>query len=591
MNKIKVLDTHLTNMIAAGEVVERPAGIIKELVENSIDANATSVEVRIVEGGMGLIEVSDNGDGMSGSDLSRAFERHSTSKIKSVLDLNAISSFGFRGEALPSIASVSHVEAITHDGEEGNRIIIDNGVKKINERAARNKGTTISVSNLFLKTPARLKHIKNIHYETSIILDTIQKFAMGNPHIAFTLYNEDKVSFRSYGRNDIADVFHRVYGAHVTQDTECFKAENYDFKIDGIMALPQHNRANRYSIWLYINNRMIRFPKIQKAIVDAYRRHMPQDRYPIVVMNIHVDPQLVDVNVHPSKWEIRLSKDNVLIELIQDCFENILGTNMRPQRISFPEPKPIPVQTDLKEALLDDIVPNFEPLIEEPKKIYQTDFSYDELPLSDYKPRVSDPRESTDDVDEKIEPLTVLSQLSGCYILAQGDQGLYIIDQHAAMERVRYEYYQKKMLNRNNPTQDFLIPLIIEGRKTIIGRVDEINKILQEFQLELEVFGDDAFVLRSTPLWIEENVVAEFINEVLDMFEAERIIREEDLRRNVLATLACHSSVRFNEFMSMDEMIELVRQLRACKQPFNCPHGRPTFITVEHKQLIKEFKR
>ncbi|WP_323611935.1 DNA mismatch repair endonuclease MutL [Erysipelothrix enhydrae] len=585
MNKIKVLDTHLTNMIAAGEVVERPAGIIKELVENSIDANATSIEVRIVEGGMGLIEVSDNGEGMSGEDLSQAFERHSTSKIKSVLDLNTISSFGFRGEALPSIASVSHVEAISNDGVEGHRMIIDNGVKKVKERAARNQGTTISVSSLFLKTPARLKHIKNVHYETSIVLDTIQKFAMGNPQISFTLYNEDKVSFRSYGRNDLADVFHRVYGAQVTQDTQLFSAENYDFKIDGIMALPQHNRANRYSIWLYINNRMIRFPKIQKAIVDGYRRHMPTDRYPIVVMNIHVDPQLVDVNVHPSKWEIRLSKDNVLVELIQDCFSSILDKNMRPQRVTFPSP--VPVQTDIKEALLGEPMPRFEPLIEEPKKIYVTDYMPDSLPISDFKPREIGPQLES----EKIEPLTVLSQMSGCYILAQGDQGLYIIDQHAAMERVRYEYYQNKMLNQNNPTQDFLIPLIIEGRKPIIGRVNEINQILKEFQLELEVFGEDAFVLRSTPLWIEEKVVSEFIHEVLDMFEDERTIREEDLRRNVLATLACHSSVRFNEYMSMDEMTELVRQLRACEQPFNCPHGRPTFITVEHKQLIKEFKR
>ncbi|MBK2402242.1 DNA mismatch repair endonuclease MutL [Erysipelothrix sp. strain 2 (EsS2-6-Brazil)] len=585
MNKIKVLDTHLTNMIAAGEVVERPAGIIKELVENSIDANATSIEVRIVEGGMGLIEVSDNGDGMSGDDLSQAFERHSTSKINSVLDLNAIASFGFRGEALPSIASVSHVEALSNDGTEGHRIIIDNGVKKVKERAARNQGTTISVSSLFLKTPARLKHIKNIHYETSIILDTIQKFAMGNPHISFTLYNESKISFRSYGRNDIADVFHRVYGAQVTQDTKLFNAENYDFKIDGIMALPQHNRANRYSIWLYINNRMIRFPKIQKAIVDGYRRHMPTDRYPIVVMNIHVDPQLVDVNVHPSKWEIRLSKDNVLVELIQDCFSSILDQHMRPQRITFPTQPP--VQTDIKEDLLGEPLPRFEPLIEEPKKVYVPDYLPESLPLSDFKPREIEPLE----VSERIEPLTVLSQMSGCYILAQGDQGLYIIDQHAAMERVRYEYYQNKMLNQNNPTQDFLIPLIIEGRKPIIGRVHEINQILKEFQLELEVFGDDAFVLRSTPLWIEEKIVSEFIHEVLDMFEDERTIREEDLRRNVLATLACHSSVRFNEYMSMDEMTELVRQLRSCDQPFHCPHGRPTFITVEHKQLIKEFKR
>lgn len=619
MSKIHVLDTHLTNMIAAGEVVERPGGIVKELVENAIDAMATTIDIKIIEGGMQLVEVSDNGEGMSADDLSRAFERHSTSKISDTDDLNAILTFGFRGEALPSISSVSQVEATTNNGDTGHRIFIDNGKKRDVVRFARNKGTTIHVRNLFLKTPARLKYIKNIHYENSIIQDTVQKFALGRPDIAFSLTLDDRMVFRSYGTGDVMDVFHRIYGGTITEDSRRFEASNYDFKIEGVAALPQHNRSNRYAIWLYINDRMIRYPKAQKAVVDSFRRHMPTDRYPIVVMKITVDPQLVDVNVHPSKWEIRLSKEDQLVSLIQNHLEALLSEGMRPQKITI---KPsLPEQTDMRDALQNAIIETQKEIYIEENVVKNTILS---STFDDESEVTSEPVNITDmpvidtpifthdyRVEEKetafipqtpypsepkpievlIEPLTVLSQLSGKYILAQGDAGLYIIDQHAAMERVRYEYYQDKLLNKDVPMQDFLIPMIIEGRQKLIGQINAINEVFRPFQMQLEVFGDDAFVLRAVPVWIDEAEVHEFVNEVLDMFETDKVVREEDMRRNVIATLACHSSVRFNEFMSMEAMETLVEQLRHTQQPFHCPHGRPTFITVEHNQLIKEFKR
>ncbi len=335
MSRIRQLDAHLTNMIAAGEVVERPAGIVKELVENAIDAQATSIEVRIIEGGMQLIEISDNGYGMDSSDISNAFDRHSTSKIFSASDLNTIGTFGFRGEALPSIASVSIVEATSNNGEGGFRIIVNNGKKSSVERIARNKGTTISVKELFLKTPARLKYIKNISYENSIIQDIVHKFAMGNPHIAFTLVIDERIAFKSYGRNDIKDVFHRIYGTTISSDVKEFSAENYDFKIEGLASTPQNNKSNRNAIWLYVNDRMIRYPKAQRAIAESYRRFMPNDRYPVVVMKITVSPNLVDVNVHPSKWEIRLSKEQQLVELIHEHLEGLLSEGVRAQKVVF----------------------------------------------------------------------------------------------------------------------------------------------------------------------------------------------------------------------------------------------------------------
>lgn len=604
MSKIHQLDPHLTNMIAAGEVVERPAGIVKELVENSIDAQAKSITIKIVEGGMQLIEISDDGHGMDEVDLSQAFERHSTSKISNQNDLNEIATFGFRGEALPSIGSVSIVEATTNNGEGGYRIIINNGKKSNVERVARNVGTTISVQQLFLKTPARLKYIKNINYENSIIQDIVHKFAVGNPHIAFTLILDDRIAFKSYGKDDMLDVFHRVYGVTVSEGAYKFEASNYDFKIQGIASKPQNHRSNKNSIWLYINDRMIRYPKIQRAIVESYRKYMPTDRYPIVIMKISVSPSLVDVNVHPSKWEIRLSKEAQLIELIHDHLEDLLSEGVRAQKFSF-KVKEQPIQESLiiKETPHREIYFAHEAMVEktpkyreEPLNSIQQSTSIESYPSSVSGEDIIEshatevPYEKADDA-VTLEPLLVLSQMSGKYILAQGDSGLYIIDQHAAMERVRYEFYQNKLLEKTQAMQDVLIPYVFEGRKTLVTKSEDVLNVFESLFIPLEVFGEDTFILRSVPTWIKENEVNEFINNVLDMIESERTVREEDLRRRVIATLACHSSVRFNEYLSMDAMKALVESLRLCKQPYHCPHGRPTLINIDHKQLIKEFNR
>lgn len=606
MSKIRQLDAHLTNMIAAGEVVERPAGIVKELVENSIDANASSIDVRIQEGGMQLIEISDDGYGMDYEDISSAFDRHSTSKISKAHDLNAIGTFGFRGEALPSIASVSFVEASTNNGEAGYKIIVNNGKKSQVERVARNKGTTISVKELFLKTPARLKYIKNINYENSIIQDIIHKFAMGNPHISFSLTIDDRLSFRTYGKGDMKDVFHRIYGSTVSSDVKEFCSENYDFKIEGLAAKPQHNRSNKNSIWLYINDRMIRYPKAQRAIAESYRKYMPSDRYPIVVMKIKVSPNLVDVNVHPSKWEIRLSKEQQLVELIHEHLESILNEGVSAQKFSF-KPIETPIQQSIEIKEVDSIGKYFDysKPIETPLSTNVLDISdpvsvESEEVFHDYMATETLVEESIEQYSEAgieketvndLEDLTVLSQMSGKYILAQGNEGLYIIDQHAAMERVRYEYYQNKLLEKTQAMQEVLVPFVFEGRKTLVMRHQSVQDVFKPMYIDLEVFGEDAFILRSVPTWIKQKEVTEFINKVLDMIESERTVREEDLRRRVIATLACHSSVRFNEYLSMSEMVALVESLRKCDQPYHCPHGRPTLIQIGHKQLIKEFNR
>lgn len=597
MSRIKVLNTHLTNMIAAGEVVERPAGIIKELIENALDAQATQIEVTFKEGGMEYLQVSDNGIGMSRDDLKNAFQRHSTSKIFKEDDLLNISTFGFRGEALPSIASVSTVIARSNDGYESNEIILNNGKTESIGPAPRNKGTSIEVMDLFLHVPARLKHIKNIHYEAAIILDIVQKFALGNPEISFTLYNNDKKTFQSLGNGSYDDVYFQIYGSNVSSESYYYERENYDFKINGIYTLPNHNRANRYSIWLYVNNRMIRYPKALNTILDAYRRHLPPGRFPMMMMNIETDPSLVDVNVHPSKWEIRLAQEESLVTLINETISDLLIKDMKAPKVSLQSPEQVHFEKELldiqnKEKMKvveKNLIKEYQQAL---KKERQEEYSTnkEEKRIDDIYKEIQKVNQLKD-VEETIEPITVLSQMSGKYILGQGSEGLYIIDQHAAMERIRYEYYQNQLLNKQVPQQDLLVPILIEGRKSLIPQIDSINETLSQFQIVLEEFGEDTLIVRSLPQWVVDDNPQMFVEDILDFYETGLKVREEDVKRDVLATLACHSSVRFNEYLSQQEMEKIVSDLRQCEQPFHCPHGRPTFLRITHKQLIKEFKR
>ncbi len=598
MNKIQVMSSHLANMIAAGEVVERPSGIIKELIENALDANSTSIEVHIEEGGMRSIRVIDNGDGMNKDDLLNAFKRHSTSKIFDAKDLNHINTYGFRGEALPSIASVSTMITQTHNGQEGYELIIDNGVQKNLSVFARNKGTTVQVEDLFSKVPARLKYIKNIRYETAIIVDTVQKFAISRPDIAFRLVDSEREVFRSLGQGSLKSVFYSVFGKTPSENAFQIKESNFDFKIEGMFSQPEHTRSNRYQIWLYINDRMIRHPKIQSAVIEGFRRHIPKDRYPIGVLKIEVDPQLVDVNVHPSKWEIRLSKEEVLSQMVIEAIENKLT-----QKVSAPRIKIEETQTSMMDELLksepqsvkeDTVIPVQHTIEEEKKPIYleeKVEEIHEEAPK---QTEIEDKEVSEAQVTiqkPKIEPLQVLAQMSGKYILAKGEQGLYIIDQHAAMERVRYEYFQDKLLDTVSDVQPLLIPEIFDGRRSLVIQSEKVIDAFKDFQIKMDVLDEESFVLRERPVWLKEKELHEFVNKTLDYLESSRTIREEDFRSHTLATLACHSSVRFNEYMSKLEMETLVSQLRNARQPFHCPHGRPTFMILDEKDILKGFLR
>ena len=570
MSRIHVLDEHLTNMIAAGEVVEKPMGVVKELVENSIDAQATRIIVRVVNGGRDMIDVSDDGIGMDQEDAVRAFSRHATSKILRPEDLWDIHTMGFRGEALPSIASVSKTSLLTSDGNQSTEIILEYGKIIKAGPAASARGTTVRVENLFLKTPARLKHLKSGNTEFNAIIDLMQKFALGNPQIAFELYADDKLKLQTPGNGSLDETMMHIYGLEMAKNSIPVEFSDYDFSVRGVLVLPSINRSTKQYINCFINGRIVRSFLIQKAIIDAYREFMMPDRYPVCVLNIDVDYQLVDVNVHPSKWEIRLSKERQLCSLIQTSINEILKKQFKPGEIRLPkqnvriEEKPL-FETTYTEVRHDDV-------LQEKTEEYV-------------------PAERKEEPAVVVERFQYLAQLHGNYILACDEDNLYIVDQHAAMERCMYEDIQQEIEKNDVMTQDLIVPLMIELTPAEIQQIDRLNEVFNAIGVEMEGFSSNSVLIRRVPLWFEDINEEEFIHDLVGEILNEKKMNVLDIRKDRIASLACHSSIKFNHRLDAMESRKLLSRLGRCVQPFNCPHGRPTMMAISEAQLQKEFKR
>lgn len=662
MGKINRLDEHLSNMIAAGEVVERPMGIVKELVENCIDANAKTVEVLIAQGGIETITIIDDGDGMDAGDATLAFERHATSKLKEVNDLWNIHTMGFRGEALPSIASVSHVLLRTNNGTDSTEVEISYGKLMSAKPTGTPKGTMIEIKNLFQKTPARFKHLKSPQYEFSLISDVIQKFALSHPEIGFCLSHDGRTIFKTRGNGNLLEVLMQIYGRDVVKSAIKLEGSDHDYRLEGYVMQPQFNRATKYYMLLYINGRMIRNYHIQKAVMDAYSAYMAKDRYPIVVINMIMDAQLVDVNVHPSKWEIRLSKEKQLEKLIYECLSKALRqeieipefqvtkevkkekvenqtfdfTYEREDKIkklheevneSFTKPRNEPLldmeelKIKIEEQKSNKVIPTnpVQPMtkeiiretIEDEEVIYEVDVkpviqqqeevAFHPIVQSEELTYTKEEKPAIEKVEAKIIDLTpvnpslpqlqVIGQFHKCYILAEGEKGLYIIDQHAAQERYHFEIIQKQILEGNNGGQPLLLPITIESTISAVGQVKELNTLFEQLGIHLEVFGDNTFVCRELPIWMGDVNEKSFLQDLIDLWEKDKEVSIEKMRKHAIATMACHSSIRFNRSLTMDEMKKVIVDLGKCEQPFHCPHGRPTLICMTDKELIKEFER
>lgn len=594
MAKIHVLSEHLTNMIAAGEVVERPAGIVKECVENSIDAKATVIEVEAFQGGIERLVITDDGCGMDREDSHMAFMRHATSKIQTQEELFDIQTMGFRGEALPSIASVAQVELQTNDGHEGTLLRYNYGSLDVDEACSCPKGTKLDVSGLFVKTPARFKHLKSVNYEFSIIADLINKMALSHPEIRFRLSHDGRVVFQTSGNGDLQEILYQMYGKEVAENAVAFDAKNDDFRIHGYAIQPKISRATKYFMFLSLNTRLIRSVPIQKAILDAYSDFMPPNRFPIVVLQIESDTQLVDVNVHPNKWEVRLSKQTELLGLIQKTIKEALSNSLRTVEIKKPEPKPVIFEQP--EITYDFPIERKEPSIkiEESFKNYTKVEQAEEIsPIVELpKQEIEKPviKEDTRGY-EFFDHLVVLAQLHDSYILCSNPEGLVIIDQHAAQERYHFEQLNEALNVACTKRQPLMVPIQLDVSSEILAQYLSINEQTTFFGIEFEPFGSDQLIVREIPLWFHDVDQKQFLQDVLDFFVENQSVDMAKLRKHMIATMACHSSIRFNRPLTMQEMKQVIEDLKKCKQPYHCPHGRPTVIVMSDGELRKEFER
>lgn len=797
MGIIHVLDSHLTNMIAAGEVVDRPVNIVKECVENALDAGASTIDIEVFEGGIEGVIISDDGCGMSREDLRMAFRRHATSKIQSEDELFAISTMGFRGEALPSIASVAKVSCLTSNGIEGSRIVFEYGERKAWEAADAPRGCRIEVRGLFLHTPARFKYLKKPNYEFSIIADAINKLALAHPEVRFTLKHDNRLVFQTSGRNDRREILYQMFGSQAAKDAVEFYKTGQDFTISGYAIQPAISRASRNYIYICLNGRTIRSWPVTKAVVEGYREYLPKDRFPICFINIQTDYQLVDVNVHPNKLEVRISKEEYLTQMIIETISELFESEIQAPAIKAKKPQleqlqaefhypsgktasgslnqkieeaTVPWQSgssmndsarqkqqerqymnpqypnssrlqpnlpqdlfkgqsnnsflsdsdkdqksfrnketgiqklqdgnEMPEFLKKDLkIPVFKeesdefqsksenqislnasdqmanPTAKELEFLANSDNSQNRFPLtgqvtgqgrqtgleasdtfnrasfdhgneqaennartedvtalpdadqlpegqdfqalnqsfpggrpadgkeelhnekssvsypSGQKPAVQNGTSARNRGNEFFRHLRVIGQLKDSYILCEGDDGLVIIDQHAAAERCNFEKIEREFEKPVQIMQPLMIPLRLPLSTDLMVQLDTINEKVRPYGLNFEPFSHNTVLLREEPAWLSLLEREQFFDDLFTWFKDHKDVDMKELRRHLIATCACHSSVRFHHSLCKEEMEKIIADLAAARQPYHCPHGRPTVVTMSLRELAKEFER
>ena len=722
MGKINILSAELSNKIAAGEVVERPSSVVKELVENSIDAGSTNIKIIIKEFGIQQIRIIDNGSGISNDDLARAFLRHATSKISADYDLFHIETLGFRGEALASISSVSKVTIKSCAGEtQGKMLVLEGGKIVSEEYYAPIKGTDLSVENLFYNTPARLKYLRNPHTEQANITNIIHKFALSYPNVSFELHVDGKITFKTYGDGDVHKILSKIYNMGVARNMIEFSGSNDDYKVFGYISVPEETRASKNYINIFINGRYIKNYGIQNAIIDAYGTLLMINRYPLCVINIEMDPILLDVNVHPTKQEVRLSKEAELIRLIKeviaerlsnytyipqgmnnvltkkekakiekinflDELDNKYGNvgdesifsreqrevvvNVQDENSFSEESKELGIKTEDDSSISDNQEESTNYIVQEDEFLFGGDLLTNsregktpvqskentfnqrsktqriksDLPDLSYSSHPRDNRNkygdkptkkeienfmnfskkeddtSYDDHTEEVisnvvkddshfneikdakivqdddtkvrtlPDLKVLAQIFKTYILSEADNKLFLIDQHAAAERYNYEKLQREFIERKNYKKQMLIPLMFDFSVEEAAEVRNNLEKFEELGIVFEEFGDNSYVVREFPGWIEEDE-EQMIKIIVEKVLRNNNITFNELRNDAIAMASCKMSIKANQVLTDVEMNKVISDLYECKNPFTCPHGRPIITKMEKKDLEKMFKR
>ena len=580
MDVVKVMDINLSNKIAAGEVIETLMNVVKELVENSVDAESTSIKVELKESGIKQIRVIDNGKGMSKNDAVLSLERHATSKIYTDDDLFNINTLGFRGEAIPSIASVSHMTIKTCDGSEGTELYIEGGKIIKNESSDLRQGTEIIVEDIFYNTPARLKYLKSLYTEAANITSYINKMALSYPNIKFTLINDDKTILSTDGSGNLLKVINSIYGLDVTKKMIKISAENDDYSISGYISYPEVNRSSKNFITILVNGRSVRSLDINKAILEAYHTFLMVNRYPIVVLNIEADPSIIDVNIHPSKQEIKFSKVDELYDLVYNTMRNSLVKLTLIPEVKY-DAKPISninevttINKDIDYKVKEEIKPKFEDI--------SFNFNISEEEVVYNKPEIK---------EEKYPNLRPLTVVHGTYIVAEADDGMYILDQHAANERVNYEYYLKELGKDTYEKIDLLVPMKLEFSNNEYLVLKQNFDVLKNIGFDFEEFGFNTIIIRSHPIWIKKGYEEESIRKIIEVITREQDFSKEKFNEKISITLACKMSIKANQHISMEEVKTLIERLSKTSNPFTCPHGRPTTISYKISDLEKLFKR
>ena len=582
MGKIMVMSTSLANKIAAGEVVERCSSVIKELIENSIDAGSTEIKIELISSGIKSMKVTDNGCGMDREDALNCFRSHATSKLKNEEDLFNISTLGFRGEALPSIASVSYVILKTCDGTDGIIYELDGGNVVKEYPGDLRKGTCIEVKDLFYNTPARLKYLSSLPSELANITSVVNRAALSHTNIRFTLINDGKEVMRTSGSGNLLKTINDIYGVKVAKKMLEIKCENDDYSIFGYISLPEITKSNRNHMITMVNGRVVRNTELNRVINDAYHKYKFDNRYPIVILQISVDPTLTDVNIHPSKMDIKFSNFDDLKELIFNNIKNTLNNHFLAPTVDNSmikvesKSEKIDTSKEIKEYVLD--FSDNENLVREDENKYEF--------------QDTDVNDNIIKEKRQFPQLEVVGQVCGTYIVCTSIEGMYLIDQHAAAERVNYEKYKREMGNPTHDTISMLFPINIEYPKDEFLIIKEKLDFIRSLGIEIEEFGNSSFIIRSHPTWFKQGLEELFIRNVL-----EKVItmnNDFDLERfndSISAMMACKASIRANEPISIEEAKSLIEQLKKCENPFNCAHGRPSIIHYPKYELDKLFKR
>lgn len=591
MSKIKVMDEHLANKIAAGEVVEKIVSVVKELVENAIDAGSSEITIELKESGLREIKITDNGIGMEHDDVLLAFERHATSKIYDDDDLFNINTLGFRGEALPSIASISEVEVKTcyKDSEIGTYLHIKGGKLLSEESIAANQGTSFKITNLFYNTPARLKHLSSSYAELANVIDYINKIALSYTNIRFRLLNDDKELLSTTGSNNLLKVINSIYGINIAKKMIPINGENDDYHISGYISLPEVTRSSKNHMTTIVNGRVVRNSILYKSINEAYSNYKEDSRYPICVILIETDPSLLDVNIHPSKLDIRFSNFDELNNLIKGTIDGAIKEKMLIPNISLTEeemPKYTHMTLNIERTNPEennDYKNKLEELINYSVKEDNNIYSNTEQIQS----------ETIDIIDnEKLPELYPVALLLGTYIVCENNEGIYLIDQHAAKERCNYEKVSYELAHPNGNTISPIVPIVIELPQNEILSLKENENIFDSLNIKYEEFGTSSIRIISHPTWFTEGKEEQIIRQIIEMIlNKGHDFTLEKFRDNLAKMVACKMSIKGNTFIDKPSMESLINDLRKCKNPYNCPHGRPAIIHFSIYELEKMFHR